>query len=81
MQLLVTADSFEATEAGRAVLVALWTVTDGAARQTLASKRSSIAVPLESTGDAAIVAAMTKAVDDLARQIAPALARSGGGRR
>jgi uncharacterized lipoprotein YmbA len=79
-QVLVDVVSFEATLERGLVLVARWTVTDGAARSALATERVSIAIPLADTGDAAVVAAMTRAVAELAAHIAPALAPSGRGR-
>jgi uncharacterized protein len=82
-QLLVDVESFDATVDRGVVLVARWTVTDGAARSTLASERVSIAIPLADTGDAAVVAAMTRAVADLAGHVALALTstRSPSGQR
>jgi len=75
-QVLVDVESFEATLDRGVVLVARWTVTDGAARSTLTSERVSIAIPLANSGDAAVVTAMTHAVLDLAGHIAPALTSS-----
>ena len=57
----------------RVVLAARWSVTDGAARTTLRSERVSIPIALADTSDAAVATAMTQAVSELAREIAPAL--------
>lgn len=75
-QLLVDAESFEARADGEAVLVARWGVTDGAARQTLASERVSLTEPVASTGDAAVVAAMTRLTEQLADRVAAGLERT-----
>jgi uncharacterized lipoprotein YmbA len=75
-QVLVDIDSFEARDDGDVVLVARWSVMDGAARQTLASERLSLAEPVAGTGDAAVVAAMTRAAERLASRIADDLERT-----
>lgn len=80
-RVLVDVESFEATRDRGVILVARWTVTDGAARSTLTSERASIVIPLADTGDAAVASAMTQAVRDLAAQIAPALTLTRQGRQ
>jgi len=79
-QVLVDVESFEATPDRGVILVARWTVTDGAARLTLASERVSITIPLADASDAAVVAAMTRAVAELATHIASALTSPRRGR-
>jgi uncharacterized lipoprotein YmbA len=79
-QVLVDVESFEATLDRGVILVARWTVTDGASRTTLASERVSIAIPIAESGDAGVVTAMTRAIADLARHIAPSLTFSRRGR-
>ncbi|MCR6631440.1 MAG: PqiC family protein [Magnetospirillum sp.] len=74
-QILVDLESFEARADGRMVLVALWSIIDGAARRTLTAERSTVVVPVEGSGDAAVTAAMTRCIDDLAAQVAVGLGR------
>lgn len=69
-QVLVDVEDFEAPPDGAVVLVARWRVLDGTGRDTLAGERVSLTAPIAGSGDAAIVAAMTAAVEDLAARVA-----------
>lgn len=80
-QVLVDIESFEARADGKTVLVARWTITDGGARQTLASERVSLTERMAGTGDAAVVAAMTGVTEQLADRIAAALERTSAAAR
>jgi uncharacterized lipoprotein YmbA len=80
-QVLVDVETFEATTDGSVGLIARWTVTDGAARQVVASERAVLSVRMQGTGDPAVVNAMTQAVQDLAGRIAARVARFAPSRR
>ena len=69
-QVLVDVDAFEARTDGLIILTARWSIMDGAGRGPMLAERITLTVPLAGTGDAAIVAAMTRAVSDLADRIA-----------
>jgi uncharacterized lipoprotein YmbA len=75
-QVLVDVETFEARADGEVVLVARWSVTDGAARETLAAERVSLAGLVAGTGDPAVVAAMTRESEGLASQVAAGLERT-----
>jgi uncharacterized protein len=74
-RILVDVEAFEAQSDGSVVLAASWSIASGSSRQTLLAEHSSIAVPLEKRDDAAVVAAMSRAVDELADQIAAGFSR------
>lgn len=74
-QVLVDVESFEPQPGGAVVLVARWRVLDGAGRDTLAGERVSLTKPIAGSDDAAIVAAMTQGIDDLAARVAAGLRR------
>ena len=78
-QVLVDVGSFEARTDGNVVLVARWSILDGTARKLLAVQRVSLVEPVAGTGDAAVIAAMTRAVEELAGQIAARIERTSGG--
>lgn len=67
--------SFESQGDGRVVLVARWVLTDGGGK-TLVAQQVSLVEPLTGAGDGAVVAAMTRAVDDLAARIAAGIERA-----
>ena len=69
-QVLVNVDSFERYADQPVVLVAQWRVFRGAARQALAGERATVTASVAGSDDAALVAAMSRAVDDLAGRIA-----------
>ncbi len=69
-QVLVDVDAFEARADGVIVLTARWSILDGAGHAPILAERMVITVPLAGIGDAAVVAAMTRAVSDLADRIA-----------
>jgi len=55
-------------------LVARWTVIDGNSRGILLTQQTTLLEPVNGSGDPFVVAAMTRAIDDLSSQIATALA-------
>jgi uncharacterized protein len=69
-QVLVDVADFEAKEGHAVVLVARWSITDGAGRQILTAEQTSLVEPIEGTGDSAVAAAMSHAVEQLADQLA-----------
>jgi len=69
LQVLIDVDAFEATAEHDVVLAGTWTISSGSSRIALTSERFSIGGPIAGSGDSAAVAAMTKAVEDLAGQI------------
>ncbi|ABC23248.1 PqiC family protein [Rhodospirillum rubrum] len=75
-QLLVDVSGFEAIEGGSVILTARWTIADGASRQSVVSNGAQVTVPLTTAGDAGVVQAMSKAVDELAGHIAPGLSNA-----
>jgi len=68
-RILVDVAAFEARPDHQVVLVARWTILDGATRQVLTAEQASLVEAIEGTGDEAIVAAMLRAVDELAGRI------------
>ncbi len=69
-QILVDVAAFEARPDHQVILVARWTILDGATRQVLTAEQASLVEVIEGNGDDAIVAAMSRAVEDLAGQVA-----------
>ncbi len=69
-QAVVTVDSFEIRPDGQCLLAAHWTVTGGDGRSVLRSERGTFAEQAGDAGDAAVAAAMTRAVDRLAERLA-----------
>ncbi len=67
---LADVESFEPRADGSVILVARWRVLDGAGRTTLAGERVALTEPVAGPGDAAIVAAMTRAVEAFAARVA-----------
>lgn len=80
-QVLVDLTAFEPVVAdGKVVLAGGWTITDGSGHNVLAAEQTSLTEPLAGSGDEAIVAAMTRALDNLADQIKRAMERSSASR-
>ncbi|WP_424140804.1 PqiC family protein [Roseomonas chloroacetimidivorans] len=75
-QLLAEVETFEPRADGSVVLVARWRVLDGGGRETLAGERVSLKESMAEPGDAAIVAAMTQAVENLADRVAAGVRRA-----
>jgi uncharacterized lipoprotein YmbA len=69
-QVLVEVEAFEPRADATVILVARWRLVDGAGRDLLAGERVSLMVPVGGGDDAAMVAAMARAVDALAERIA-----------
>jgi len=74
-QILVDVAAFEAISDHQVVLVARWTILDGATRQVLTAEQASLIEAIEGKGDDALVAAMSRAVDDLAGRVAAGIER------
>jgi uncharacterized lipoprotein YmbA len=69
-QILVDVGAFEATADHKVVLAVRWTVLDGASRRVLLTEEASLVEPIAGTGDGALVAAMSQAIEVLAGQLA-----------
>ena len=80
-QILAEVEAFEPRTDGSVVLVARWRVLDGAGRETLAGERVSSTRPIAGAGDAAVVAAMTRAVEGFAERVAAGVRRTTPGSR
>jgi uncharacterized lipoprotein YmbA len=74
-QILVDVAAFESRPDHQVVLVARWTILDGASQQVLTAEQASLVEAISGEGDDAIVAAMSRAVDDLAGRIAAPIER------
>jgi len=72
-QLLVDVAAFESRAGHEVVLVARWSIADGASRRILVSQQTSLVESIAGTGDSAVVAAMSHAVEELADQLAAGL--------
>ena len=70
LQVLVDVDAFETRAEGQVVLVARWVVADGASRRTIAAQQTSLVGAIAGRGDSAVVAAMSRLVEELAAQLA-----------
>ena len=79
-QVLAEVEAFEPRADGSVVLVARWRVLDGAGRDTLAGERSRRAADRD-FGDAAVAAAMTRAVEGFAERVAAGVRRTTPGSR
>lgn len=77
-RILVDVASFEATADRHVVLTARWTITDGTGRQTLVVEQAALVEPIAGLGDAAVVAAMSRAIEDLAGRVAAGIERDVG---
>lgn len=75
-QVQVDVAAFEPRADGAVGLVAQWRVLDGAGRETLTGERVSLDRPVPGLGDAAVVAAMSDAVEALAEHVAAGVERS-----
>lgn len=73
-RVVVQVSLFDGTLGGEVVLKARWTLTDGSAKETMASRHSVITVKVEGEGYEGLVTAQSQAVADLSREIATALA-------
>ena len=80
-QVLAEVEAFEPRADGSVVLVARWRVLDGAGRDTLAGERVSLVQPIADFGDAAVAAAMTRAVEGFAERVAAGVRRATPGSR
>jgi uncharacterized lipoprotein YmbA len=69
LQILVDIETFEPQEDGTVVLVGHWSIAGGGTGRERVSKRISLVETVTSPDEAAEVAAMTRAVDDLATRI------------
>lgn len=74
-QILVDVAAFESRPDHQVVLVARWNIVDGASRQVLTAEQTSLIEAIGGKGDDAIVAAMSRAVDELADRIAADIER------
>lgn len=75
-EILVDIDAFETGADLQVVLAARWTLTDNNGHDVLQTERLSFVEPAANASDRAIVAAMSRAVEDLASHISVAIAKS-----
>jgi uncharacterized lipoprotein YmbA len=75
-RLLVTISRFDIAPDGRCVLSARWRLTDAAGKVLSDSEEATFIEMAASSSDAAAAAAMTVALDHLARQIAMTVSRA-----
>jgi uncharacterized lipoprotein YmbA len=73
--LVVDVTAFEWREDSQVVLVARSTIVNGTNRQILRTQQVSLVEETDGGSDSAIVAAMARAIDDLADQLAAGIAR------
>lgn len=74
-QILVDVAAFEVMPDHQVVFVARWTVLGGPSPQVHEAEQTSLVEKVSGDGDGAIVAAMSKAVDDLAGRLAAEIER------
>jgi uncharacterized lipoprotein YmbA len=74
-QILVDVAAFESRPNHEVVLVARWTITDGATHRELTAQQATLVQAIEGTGDSAVVAAMSQGLEDLAGQLAAGIER------
>jgi len=72
-ELLMDVESFEQYIDQPVLLIAEWRVLGPASRKALAAERTSITQVVQGSGDAALVAAMSRALEGLADRVAPEL--------
>jgi uncharacterized lipoprotein YmbA len=72
-QVLIDVEAFEAQPGGPSVLSARWSLREGRGGQRLREERISLTAPIGNGDDAAVVAAMSRQLDELVGRIAPAL--------
>jgi hypothetical protein len=75
-KLLVDVEAFEPRPDGQIVLSARWRVTDGSGNRQLAGESVSLTEQAADSSDAAIVAAMSRAIERLAVRIATSIQRA-----
>jgi uncharacterized protein len=69
-QILIDVTDFEATAGNQVILVANWTISDAASRQVLIAEQTSLVEAVAGAEDGAVVAAMSRAVEELAVRLA-----------
>jgi uncharacterized lipoprotein YmbA len=74
-QIVVDVSAFEARADHNVVLVAHWSIVDGARRQIHFAEETSLVEPINGTGDNAIVEAMSHLLEELAERLAIAIER------
>ncbi|HVN44513.1 MAG TPA: PqiC family protein [Steroidobacteraceae bacterium] len=79
-RLMIDVLEFEPRADQRVVLVAHWSIVDGASPQILTSQQTSLVEPIGGSGDEAIVSAMQRALEQLAGQVAASLQEPAGAR-
>ncbi|MBV8188957.1 MAG: membrane integrity-associated transporter subunit PqiC [Alphaproteobacteria bacterium] len=69
VRVVVDIVDFDASLDGSVVLAARWTVTDATGQRSLSTEQATVSEPVSSERDAALVAAMSAALDKLAIRI------------
>jgi uncharacterized protein len=75
-QVLTDVTTFDTNPGHDVILAARWTIADGSGHVSLLSEEAALVEPLASANDAAAVAAMSRAVEDLASRIATGIEHS-----
>jgi uncharacterized protein len=74
LRVLVDVIAFESTTNGEVLLAARWTITDGTGQKSLAAEQATLTEPIAAArDDSSTVAAMSRAVQNLANRIAAAV--------
>jgi uncharacterized lipoprotein YmbA len=76
LRVLVDVTALEATASRQVVLAVRWTITDGAGERPLATETATFTRIASGGGDAAIVAAMSDSVAELAARVAATIDRT-----
>jgi len=69
-QIFVDVSAFEPRSDHQVVLVARWTIADGASRRTIVAEQASLVEAIAGSDDGAVVAAMSRVLGELAKRLA-----------
>jgi cholesterol transport system auxiliary component len=69
LRVVVDVVAFDATAGGPVVLAARWTITDGSGQRSLVAEQVTVTEPVSGARDGAVVAAMSLAIEKLAKRI------------
>src|SRR5262249_55533545 len=72
-QVLIDIDTFEAQAGGPSVVAGRWSLREGRGGQRLRDEKFALSAPVGQDSDQALVAAMTRQIDQLVERIAPTL--------
>jgi uncharacterized lipoprotein YmbA len=75
-QIFVDVSAFEPRSDHQVVLVARWTIADGASRRILVAEQASLVEAIAGSDDGAVVAAMSRVLEELAKRLAAGIERT-----